>query len=350
MRPATLVALFSALPALNGCYGTRAVPVTQIASLKHGDRGREAVLASGLRGVRVGPRSWLRFRRWDGSRTPWFEARKLRVNDRHVVTAEPRAHSAAPTTGIEGLDWALVAGVEVNELDLEESLVGITAGTAAVLAAMMTEAFVIGVIGALSGGHLQVNDLGITRGALESVAGEALKRPDEDPAARSTVLAAPTTEESPARPLFSPEARRRDLCLVTVSSEGGIDGARTFTSVGGVAVGLRLVDLFELGVGARSSLLAPTTEGEPFRLASVPFVRFGLHLDLTAGRRVALAVGADLGGASGKVNARFLYGLRVRLTDKLQLGLYPWNPVATSGSVGRDARSRLNLIELSWLL
>ena len=343
MRPGTLVALLAALSVLNGCYGTRAVPVTQISSLKQGDRGREVVLASGLRGVRVGPRSWVRFRRWDGSRTPWFEARNLKVNDRFVVTAERHA--------LEGLDWTSVAGVEVNELDLEESVAGITAGTAVVVMALTAEAALLLAIGAVTGGHGQVKEVGITRAALDMVAGDALKRPEQDPAARSTLLA-PTAGDLPARPLFSGAARRRDIFLLTLSSEGGIDGARTSTAVGGVTVGARFIDLFEVGWGARSSLAPPAAEGEPFRISWVPFLRFGLHLDLTAGRRVALAVGADLGGLPGQLHARLLFGIRARLTDRLQLGLYPWNPATATSYDGIPpaTTSRLNLIELSWLL
>jgi hypothetical protein len=318
--------------------------VTKLSSLKQGDRGREVVLASGLRGVRVGPRSWVRFQRWDGSRTPWFEARNLKVNDRFVVTEE----RPAP----QGLDWNSVAGVEVNEVDLEESVVGITAGTALVVMAATAEVALLLAVAGATRGHGQIKEVGLTRAALDMVAGEALKRPEEDPAARSSPLASPTDGESLARPLFSGAARRRDIFLLTLSSEGGIDGARTSTAVGGVTVGARFIDLFEVGWGARSSLAPPAAEGEPFRISCVPFLRFGLHLDLTAGRRVALAVGADLGGLPGQLHARFLLGIRARLTDRLQLGLYPWNPAtATSYDGIRPATtSRLNLIELSWLL
>jgi hypothetical protein len=67
-------------------------------------------------------------------------------------------------------------------------------------------------------------------------------------------------------------------------------------------------------------------------------------------------VGADFGATSEETRVRFLYGVRVRVTDRLQLGLYPWNPVAVNPltpSVPSPAiapgPSRLNLLELSWL-
>src|SRR5439155_3587902 len=47
---------------VGGCYGTRNVGVAGIAPLQRGGNRREVLLSSGLMGVHIGPRSWVRFR------------------------------------------------------------------------------------------------------------------------------------------------------------------------------------------------------------------------------------------------------------------------------------------------
>ncbi len=345
-----------------GCYGTRSAPATRVSALKQGGHGREIVLKQGPLGVHIGPRSWVRFALRDGRRTPWFEAGSLRVSDLMIVTTDGQPHPLAGAPVVGGLAWEDLASIEVNDLDLGKSVLGVCAGSGVVAVAATTELLLIGALEAITGGHAN-SDLGITRGAFDMVVGEALKRPEDAAEVNPEMLDASVDEVAKTRPLFSGRAQRRDLTIFTFAAEGGFDAMPTLPSdlsggalgaVGGVAVGLRLVNIFELGLGVRSSLVAPATDAEPARIISTPFFRMGLHLDLDAARRVAVAVGADLGGLPGEGHARFLYGVRVRLTDRVQLGLYPWNPVGisryTEAGQQVSSSSRLNLLELSWLL
>jgi hypothetical protein len=342
---------------LAGCYGTRSAPATRVSQLKRGGHGREIVLRQGLLGVHVGPRSWVRFALRDGSHTPWVEAGRLRVNDTVIVTTDGYTQPYTGNAVAGGLAWEDLAWIEVNDLDLGKSVVGVCAGTGAVALAATAEILLIGAIEAVTGGHVNT-DLGITRGAFDAVAGQVLKRPDDDDDLE--LRAGPTVsimDAADALPLFSGRAHRRDLAIFTFATEGGVDVTSSVPvgpGVAGVTVGLRLMNIFEVGVGVRSSLTAPLVTGDAIRVASTPFFRFGLHLDLDAARRVAVAVGADLGGLPGETQARFLFGVRLRLTDTLQVGIYPWNPIARSQTpdIGPAvfSSSRMNLLELSWLL
>jgi hypothetical protein len=298
-------------------------------------------------GVHIGPRSWVRFRLKGGAVTPWFQARKLNVNQRLVVLTGGRAHPDPAPSSDQALLWEDVAAVEVNDFDLAETVAGATAGSVIVVTAAAAEVLLLGAIAAVTGGHAS-GDLGITRGAVDLLAGEVLKRPDEAPDAGAVVLAATATELE-ARPLFSGQGRRRDLVLFTAGVEGGLGAGDALAPVGGVTAGLRIDHLFDLGLGVRTSLAGSNGSR---RTVSAPFLRLGLHLDLDAGRRVAVAVGAELGGTSSATHARFLFGARVRITDSLQLGLYPWNPVATTAAEpgAPPSPSRVSLLEVSWLL
>jgi hypothetical protein len=344
-----------ALCALAGCYATNAAPVTRTASLREGGHGREVVLEEGPTGTHIGPRSWVRFDLRDGSRSRWFEADKLRVNHEVVLASDGPAGAAARGLSVEGLRWDQVETVEVNDFDLGETMAGVTAGAAVIVTAATAEVLLLAALEGVTGGHVQ-GDLGITRAAVEAVAGEAWQRPPEHPAARAMTLDASAVVEPEVRPLFSSEARRRDLVLFTVSSEAGFDAGLAPAPVAGVAAGVRIDNFLDLQLGARGAL-APATADQPARVRDMPFLRLALHVDLDAGRRVALAVGADFGLTSEETRVRFLYGVRVRLTDRLQLGLYPWNPVAVNAFTpsvpspgAAPGPSRLNLLELSWLL
>jgi hypothetical protein len=350
--PSTFFAV--ALYALTGCYATTSASVTDVASLRRGAHSREVVLKQGPLGVHLGPSSWVRFTLRDGGRSPWFQAGKLRVNAEMVMTTGGRARPEDPSPDAEGIPWDAIASVEVNELDVGETVAGVTMGAAVIVTAAAAELALLAALQAVTDGHVN-GDLGLTRAAVDAVGGEALKRPEEDREARVLALDA-TAADLAATPLFTPEARRRDQVLFTVSTEAGLDAGLTPSPVAGVAAGLRLGNFFDAQLGARASL-TPATEMQPAQVRSVPFLRLGLHLDLDAGRRVALAAGADFGLTSEEVRVRFLYGVRVRVSDRLQLGVYPWNPVAVGALAPADSSqsapagpSRLNLLELTWLL
>ncbi|HVR02566.1 MAG TPA: hypothetical protein VMT47_10560 [Polyangia bacterium] len=344
-----------ALCALAGCYATNTAPATRTASLRESGHGREVVLEQGPTGTHIGPRSWVRFDLRDGSRSRWFEADTLRVNHEVVLTSDGPARAPARRLFVEGLRWDQVETVEVNDFDLGETMAGVTAGSALIVTAATAEVLLLAVLESMTEGRIP-RDLGITRAAVEVVAGKALQRPPEHPAARAMTLDASAVTEPDVRPLFSSEARRRDLVLFTVSTEAGVDAGLAPAPVAGVAAGVRIDNFLDLQLGARG-VLTPATADQLARLRSVPFLRLALHVDLDAARRVALAAGADFAATSEETRVRFLYGVRVRVTDRLQLGLYPWNPVAVNaftpqvpGPAVAPGPSRLNLLELSWLL
>jgi hypothetical protein len=94
-----------------------------------------------------------------------------------------------------------------------------------------------------------------------------------------------------------------------------------------LAAGLRLWNVLEVGGGVAVMSHASTETG-PYRPRFSPFLRTGLHLDLDSRRRVAIPLMVDLGWVDRRSTARFTYGVRVRLTDRLGVGLLPWNPMS----------------------
>jgi len=96
---ASLLALAS--PA---CTTTRTVPWTSLEALHHGAHDREGVLVTeGGSSVRIGPTTRIRFRRRDGSLTPWAEAGDLYVNDEGAFTRRKLPLSRATNVRIASL-------------------------------------------------------------------------------------------------------------------------------------------------------------------------------------------------------------------------------------------------------
>jgi len=155
-----------------------------------------------------------------------------------------------------------------------------------------------------------------------------------------------------SKPLFAPSAWRRDLVLFTVGSEVGLGSGTVSTGLGAVVVGVRLAHVLEFQGGTRGVFVPAVTQGRLPTVTSEPFVRAGLHLDIDAARRWALAVGGEAGDLRGMAQLRLIYGLRLRPTDNWQVGVYPWNPVK---AIGPDrggqqiAATHVNLMDLSWL-
>jgi hypothetical protein len=285
----------------------------------------------------VGPGTWLRFRVVGGAYTPWLEAGKLCVDDATVVLTGAQARASARQPLRAGLHWEDIDAVQVNDLDMVETGAGIAAGTSLIMAAATAELVIDAMLASL---HINL-DGGLVRGAVDYVGERILERPAEDSAALSPLDLDLEDGAGAGRPLFAPQAHRRNRLLLTFASDVGMDAAAP-AGVGGVAAGLRINHVFEIGAGARADLRPGPSDGHSHLVASTPFLRMGLHMDLDAARRVALALGADVGLGAQSVYARFLFGVRVRLTDQLQLGLYPWNPA--------NGGSRLNLIEMSWVM
>jgi hypothetical protein len=239
-----------------------------------------------------------------------------------------------------------IAKIEINDLDMGDTLVGIVAGTTAVVAAATVEACLIATLEAITGGHMD-SDLGITRAAFVAAVDHIGERPKETPAAQQAVMPAPDDDLSLGfRPLFSGQAVRRDWLRLVASMEVGSEEIHP-TPMSSVAAGLRLWNVLEVGggVAARSHASA---EAGPYRMRFSPFLRMGLHLDLDSRRRVAIPLLFDLGWVDGRNTARFTYGLRVRLTDRLGVGLLPWNPMSLP-IVAADGQPGTRVVHMSSL-
>ena len=353
----TLTLLAVLVVGAGGCYATQSVAPGALGELRHVNRARELVLRSGERSrVRIGPGSWIRFRRVDGLFTSWVEARNLRVGPDQVVLGDGSSGDGLV------LRWNDLVGLEVNDVDTGRTVVGIAAGTSLVVLAAAAEVIVIAALVAATGGHLN-GDLGLTRGALEAVLGHAGERPEDAPEALTYGDEASGAEPVVlVSPLFAPEARRRDIVRFGASIETGIEvGGNLMQSEATVNIGLRLLNVLELGAGL-STLTGPLGTGDAAADPSsanglwaasriVPRARLGLHLDLDPSRRVALALGQQGGiGTHGWVDLRTEWGVRVRLNDRLQLGGYPFNPRVAWPSTAASRTTYVSALELAWLM
>lgn len=348
----TVVVLVGAV----GCYATQPVAPEAFGELRRGNRSRELVLRSGERSrVRIGPGSWIRFQRVDGLYTSWIEARTLRVGPDHVALGQP-------DDGLI-LRWSDLVAVEVNDVDAGRTVVGIVAGTSLVVLAAAAEVLVLAALEAATGGHLHGGDLGITRGAMNAVLEHAGERPEDAPEALTHGDAAAVGEPVVlVSPLFAREARRRDIVRFGASVETGIEvSGNLMQSEATAMLGLRWLNVLELGAGL-STVTGPLTDDSGAATAAtttglwatsrvIPRARLGLHLDMDANRRFALALGQQVGvGTHGWVDLRTEWGLRVRLNDRLQAGIYPVNPRISWPGTAAARTTYVSALELSWLM
>jgi hypothetical protein len=349
---APLMLAIAALAGTGGCYATQPVAPEAFGELRRGNRSRELVLRSGERSrVRIGPGSWVRFQRVDGLFTAWVAARTLQVGPDHVALG-------VPPDGLV-LRWNDLVAVEVNDVDTGRTVVGIVAGTSLVVLAAATEVLVLAALGAASGGHLHGGDVGLARGAMNAVLEHAGERPEDDPEALThgdeVTGADPVVLVSP---LFAAEARRRDIVRFGASVETGIEtSGNLMLSEATVTLGLRLLNVLEFGAGlstvtdGSAGTTAPTETDLWARSRVIPRARLGLHLDLDANRRFALALGQQVGvGTHGWIDLRTEWGLRVRLNDRLQVGLYPVNPRVSWPGTATARTTYVSAVDVTWMM
>lgn len=333
-----------------GCFSTRTVTAAHLRPLRTTQHGDDVALGhdSGVP-VRLSPTAWVRFRRTNGSTTGWIPARRLRV-DREMVWGRDEG------AGIDGVRWPALAEMEVNDLDFSRTLAGTAGGVAVVAGAALIEVMIIGLVAGLTGGAVEMNEVGILRGAFDGLGSLVLRRPVADesfalerPAAEVTAAAAS------ARPFFSGAATRRAYLRllgqaasgVTLDPDGRAAAVATFTGA------LRLLNVTELGGGVR---LFGTGQGGDRRWTAAPFMRLGVHLDVDAARRFAVFAGVE---AAARADARlgFVAGVRWRPRGgPLQLGLYPMNPSYGGEPTGapvpaqRTRRHFTTTLELAFVL
>jgi hypothetical protein len=309
--------------------------------------------------VRLGPRSRLRFELAGGMVTEWVRARELRTSDVGV------------TVGTELLaTWNEIRLAEIENLSGPKVLAGVVAVAAAVaiVAALFAskggksgkKSKVSGSSGSRSSRRARARRsrpvrrrhyyrhrprrarVGIAIGLSVPVGtppprapGPTATRsagPEEVPTKASVPLAA-------SKPLFSTTARRRSAVRFFGAGSVGTDLRETNGLVDSLAVGVRLAELVELGGGFRHMLVDHPELSASGALASTTtktssylgFLRAGLNIDLDAGRYVAVPVSIDVGfGDAAKVQWRLNWGLRVRPTDWLWIGIYPFSPTYTN--------------------
>ncbi|MEP6654642.1 MAG: hypothetical protein ABJA82_14870 [Myxococcales bacterium] len=342
------------------CYSTQAQRAPGLDSLRQPNQSREILLAVGQQGrIRIRPGSLVRFRRVDGASTSWVEATRVRLTPEVIVVDRGQA-------GSQVLHWTEVAGVEVNDLDVGLTIVGVAAGATLTMVAAVTE---VVVVAALESVHIRVHEVGLTRATVDALMSATGRHIDDDPMERRLLAeegdVALAEVMMSARPLFSTEARRRDLLRASLAIDSGVvwEQGLPLTQVG-VMGSFRLLNILELGLGVGMADVGPPAGGRPppaISLGTAPPVdrvrvtgrgRLGLHLDLDAARRVALFLGQEVGVSSGGwVDTRTIWGVRFRLSDRWELGLLPFNPrVSWPQPNGLSMTAYASSLELAWVL
>ena len=350
-----------------GCYTTQSRAFRDSGALNQPGHRREFLLRTGDRHeVRIRPSSWLRFRGPDDGYSEWVEASDLRVTPTFVVAG--RTSEGEPLI----LSWNDIAGVEVNDLDVGRTVLGVVGGTTAVVVALAADILVISAVACLTDGRARV-DPQLTAGVVDALADAAHERPQDEPASSESVVSAhvPFGAEilANAQPLFSGEARRRDVVRMGVGVESGFGFSAGRWQPQTAFVGtLRLWNVFELGAGVAmfgisgNALAAadvpldasadPSGISRHDSLRLEPSVRVGFHFDLDDRRRIALYIGQDVAfGQSGLRDFRTIWGARVRISDRWQVGIYPANPRA-SGTLGTTqfTHAYVSGLELAWMM
>jgi hypothetical protein len=315
MRMSVLVAL-----ALLGCTSTRVVPRGELTRVARGDLDDGVALrtTSTFRS-RLEPNATVRLVSPSGEKSPAHHASALSVNRRGVFVEEP---AQAPA----GWAWDEIEGVELTTFSGGKTFGGIVA-TTALAVALAPLALLVRMPGTVQGA---TGDGGGGRGSSGSSGGGAALA---DVAIRAASDApaddgrwAPSLHGDAAAGavrLFNGRTRRRAIVRLFAIGEAAADLRRPDVLAGGVALGVRLADVIELGGGARQ-LLARTPAGLDPR--TVGFFRFGLHLPLDAGHRLAVPLGFDVGGGDHAHLFRIQLGLRARLRKNFFAGVFPFSP------------------------
>ncbi len=313
------VGLIACLPTAVGCYSRDTVPAKGLAEIRAARSEEGVVFGDDGDGVRVDPNSSIRFLRSDGTWTSWRRASDLYVNDEGVYV---RVSVGGGFEATDGLRWTDVEAAEVHNLSGGKTLVGIMATTAIVAAlipiAMLTrKAPDIPLRLTSTVVHVGVHASRGGGGSPQKAEGE------EDVVLTDEPLGKPGYEQPTSdggRPLFDGTTRRRSKARFGAAMDYGQSFTGAKVGSFGVLGTLRFLDFVEIGAGARWL-------GRRVGYDVVPVARFGFHAELDPRRRFALPFSIDVGWLGPvKLHARLNFGLRIRATEHLSFGLYPFNP------------------------
>jgi hypothetical protein len=336
----------------SGCYTTGAVSASGLRPLAADEHARDILLGdANRREVRVGPLSRIRFRLTDGLVTRWFRAKDLRVADGVLLASGCAARGGKDCARSQALPLETITSAEVNDFSLGQTAEGIVLGTTAAAGAMVVEVSLIALIGAISMGHAKVGSLGITEGALKAVLQNVGSRPPDADLLEPAPAVDSELVES-ARPLFGRTAIRRDWIQLVATTEIGGNYASSLYPTTSLCATLRFRNIIELGGGVRLDA-QPGQQDEHTELRFAPFFRAGLHLELDASGRFAIPAFIDVGSAAGQKNVRLAFGLRVRISDRINLGIYPHNPIWVStidGATREPGAAYASTVELGFAL
>ena len=140
------------------------------------------------------------------------------------------------------------------------------------------------------------------------------------------------------RRLFDGWTRMRNVVGPVLLIDGGGDFRTSTGSAfhGSLALLARVIGVVDAGAGVRYV----TTAADGLEIVSW-FIRLGGHFNLDMKERFAIPLGVDLGfGADLDFQFRLQMGLRVRLTEQLYLGVFPFNPLFAAEGLGSPERSQ----------
>ncbi len=291
-----------------------------------GDTAMGGVLRKLSNAERIPSGRW-RARLPDGSWTTWMHGAALMQAHEHGLWLE------------SGVLWSDITEAEVRNFSGGKTLGMIVVGTAV---AATVVAIAVGSKHGPSGpkvrpashhgvhhvAHSLHHGLHITAALLHTHEPLPTWRAPLPPAAPGVAQPSLYSSTSGSTTLFTGTTRRKATLQVVPSLQtlSTLDAPEGLEQ--SLALSLRLKEVWEFGGGLRAANLA-APKGEPvFRM--IGFARAGLHLNLDDNHRVAVPLSIDIAAGQGVVmQARLNLGVRIRLTDKVALGLSAPSPTSS---------------------
>lgn len=236
----------------------------------------------------------------------------------------------------DGVRWSDVESVDVSNVSGKTTLpaVVLTAGLIAAAAPALALAHDGHFGGDLGGAPpdplASSNPIPNIGTSATGIARSAASPNEDEPWPKSTPLPADTSAE----PLFTKDASRRAYVRLAGALEVGSDALSQRAISESAIVTLRLADIVEVGGGVSE---VETRAGAVTDRSTLGLARIGLHAWFDQRQRFAVPLVIDLGrGGDVQLHARFVTGLRMAVTNALELSLYPampsWDSTSKTGS------------------